>query len=226
MIEKITILLGVKDLQQSRGRVPPETRSDLIYFIQHNNRVRRFTGLDCLNEFPRHRSYIGPAMTFYLRLIPHSSQGKTIELAPETSGNGLPYGCFPHSRRTLKKENTAREVSFKHTNGYQLKNALLYICKAVMVIIENLCSLFDIVVIFGINTPWQHRQPVKIGTGNIKLGRRRAEKFELFNLLFYPPPSFFRKIPLLKAFFVFLNFSLGIIFCQSQFLFDFLQLLF
>jgi len=90
VVEEVLVLLRVEDLEQGRGRVALETGADLVDLVEHDQRVGGLAGLDRLEELARHRADVGPAVALDFSLVPHPAEGKAVELAAQTPGDGLP----------------------------------------------------------------------------------------------------------------------------------------
>ena len=67
-----------------------------------------------------------------------------------------------------------------HERRYQFQNSLFDFIQSVVVAIKNTFGFVDVVVVFGIHPPGQHRQPVQISPGDVEFGRRGFEELEFF----------------------------------------------
>src|SRR4030042_2581029 len=68
------VLLWIQYLQECRRRVTPKVHSDLIHFIQHENRVVRSCFFDSLNDPAWEGAHIGSSMTSDLSFISAPTQ--------------------------------------------------------------------------------------------------------------------------------------------------------
>lgn len=86
MVFEMAVLLRIKDFKQHRSRIASEIAADLIDLIEHENRC--FTGcFKSLNNPPRHRTDIGPAVAAQLGFIAQATDRDPDELPAECSGN-------------------------------------------------------------------------------------------------------------------------------------------
>jgi len=87
MIRKSIVLLWIKHLQQRRGRIASKIAADLVYFIQHEDRIVRFRPSQSLNDATGQSTDISAAMAADFRFVAHTAQRNAHELALQRSGN-------------------------------------------------------------------------------------------------------------------------------------------
>ena len=76
VIQEVGILLGIQQLQQSRGRVPLIATPYFVHLVNQDEWVFCLHLLETLDHFAGHRTYIRPTMTFDLSHVCHSSNTK------------------------------------------------------------------------------------------------------------------------------------------------------
>ena len=74
MIGEGVVLLRVKDLQKSRGRITFVVVAQLVQLIQHKNRIVGAGLFQALQNTTRQSADIGASMSANLCLIAHSAQ--------------------------------------------------------------------------------------------------------------------------------------------------------
>ena len=127
VVEEVNVLLGVKHFQQRRGGVTLERLTQLINFIQHDDRVFYLNLFERLNELTGHCAYIGASMAFDFSLIPHTAHRETIKLTSQRFGNRAANGGFTHPWRANQQHNRAAYIAFKGALGKELDNPLFHV---------------------------------------------------------------------------------------------------
>lgn len=67
MIQEVDVLFWIEQLQQSGRRVSLVTAPQFVDLIDEDKRVFRLRLFQTLNDFPRHGSDVGPAVTLMIK---------------------------------------------------------------------------------------------------------------------------------------------------------------
>ena len=171
VVAEFRILLGIQDFQQGRRRISPTIGTDLIEFIEQDDRIPRLGLAQRLDDASGHGSDVGPAMATNFRFVPNAAQGNSGKGSLQGPGDGSAQGCLSRSRRTHEAENRPLEIALQRKDGDVLDDPILHLFKAVMVLIENLARLADIQAVFAQPRPGQVGDPFEIGSNHSMLGR-------------------------------------------------------
>ena len=82
------VLFGVQHFQQSGRGVAPEIGTQLVHFVQHDDRVAGTGLLDGLDDAAGHGADIGTAVAADLGLVMHAAQGQTLEMTAQGPCDG------------------------------------------------------------------------------------------------------------------------------------------
>ena len=75
------VLPWIKDFQKGRRRIATKITAELVDFVEHDDRVVGAAAADVLDQSPRHRTDVGPAVAADLRLVTHTTHGDPGKLA-------------------------------------------------------------------------------------------------------------------------------------------------
>src|ERR1044071_8847433 len=87
MITERVVLFGIQHFEQSGGWIATKISSDLIYFIEHENRVVRTRLFNSLYNTSWQRANISAAMAADLRFIAHATKRNTHKVPPQRTRN-------------------------------------------------------------------------------------------------------------------------------------------
>ena len=113
MICKICVLFWVQDLQECRGRVAPKICADLVYFIQHKDRIFNPNAPKSLDDSPWHGAHIGTPVATNLCLVPYTTKGNPIEFAAQGLCNGSSQTGLSCARWPKEAEDRALGVGLE-----------------------------------------------------------------------------------------------------------------
>ena len=102
IVAERNVLLRVKNLKKRACRISLRSGTHLVNFVNHKDRRFCMRYLYSLNDFSAHRTDVCTAVTFYLRLIAHSANGKTVERLVHRICNGTSHGRFSYARRSYQ----------------------------------------------------------------------------------------------------------------------------
>mmetsp|Transcript_108233 Transcript_108233/g.231082 ORF Transcript_108233/g.231082 Transcript_108233/m.231082 type:complete len:500 (+) Transcript_108233:594-2093(+) len=136
VIQEGAVLRGVQEFQQRRCRVALMSTTDLVDLIDEHQGVVRLNLLEALDDFPWHRSDVGPPVALDLCHIVETSDAKAVELAAQGLCNGSADRRLANAGRANEAENLALHGPTQDANRYELQDPLLHIVEPVMVPIE------------------------------------------------------------------------------------------
>ena len=93
-------------------------------------------------------------MTLDLRDVCKPSNGETEELSVERTSNRLADGRLANTRRTNKTNDLAFHGPAKLANCEEFKNTILDVLQPVMILVKDLLSMSDRIVLGRVLTPW------------------------------------------------------------------------
>jgi hypothetical protein len=155
MIPEGAVLLGIQYLQQGGGRIAAVIIAELIYLIQQQHGIGAAGLLDGIDDTTGHTAYISFPMTADLRFIFDTAQRDTSIAASHRLRDTAHDGGFAHAGRAHKAEDLTIDIRRKRPNSQSFQYTLLDLLEAVVLLIEELGSLFEIYHIFGIAAPGQ-----------------------------------------------------------------------
>ena len=144
MVCERIILFGVKNLQQSAGRVSIIRSRQLVHLVQHHDGIGCTAFLDTVHDPPRHCADIGSAVAANIRFIPDTPKADPHILPLQRMGNAAADACFPGTGRTDKQENGTGLFAFQIHHGNLLYDAALDLLQTVMVGLQDFTRLFQI----------------------------------------------------------------------------------
>ena len=107
MIGEGVVLFGVQHFQQRRRRVAAIVGGHFVDLVQQEDRVTHADGLHGLDDAPRQRADIRPAVAANLGLIVHAAQRDAGELAAQRAGNRMAQRGFADAWRANQTEDGA-----------------------------------------------------------------------------------------------------------------------
>jgi len=178
MIGEHVVLFRIKHLQQGGRRIAAEIGPQLVQLVQHEHRVVRSRLLETLDDPPRQCADVGAAMAANLRFVPHATKGHPDELAPHRPGDRLAERGFAHPRRADETEDRPLHLLAQLAYRQELKYPLLYLFKAVVVLVEHCLGLLDVEGVPGRLAPGDLHHPVEEGPEHPRFGRIRMHLFK------------------------------------------------
>ena len=163
VIGKFLVLFRIEYLQQSRGRVAPESDTQLIDLVEDEDRVERPCPLHRLDDPSRQRTDIRTAVTAHFGLIAHAAKGNTHELPAKGFSDRFSQGGLSRPRRPDETQDRLPiSVRLKAADGNRFQDAVLGFFQPVMILFQHFYSVCDIQVVFRDIRPWQVENPVDI----------------------------------------------------------------
>src|SRR5438034_7397782 len=128
-------------------RRPP--RSTLFpYTTLFRSWVAGFTALQRVNDAPRERAHVGPAVAADLGFVAHAAERHPREAPPQRLRDALAQRCLPDAGRAHEAEDAAPRLRVQGAHREILQDALLHCLQVVMVTVEDLPRGLEIEVIF------------------------------------------------------------------------------
>src|ERR1700674_3990069 len=181
------VLLGIECFEQRRRRIATEVASNLVNFVEHEDRIFRLRAPYSLNDLAGQGSDVGAAMATNLRFVVPSAERQTRELASQRPRNGFTQRSFAYTRRPDETQNRPFHVGLQSPHRKVVKDAVFYFLQVIVVGVENLFRLRD----FNFSTrslrPGQDGQPLDIVSRDriIRRHRRHARQASEFLQRFF-----------------------------------------
>jgi hypothetical protein len=153
------VLLGVEHLEERGSRVAAEVRTQLVDFVEHEQRIVRACLPQALEDATRQRADVRPSMSSDLGLIANSAEREAHELATHGARDRAPQRGLACSGRADEAEDRSLGVLLELSHGEKLENALLDLLEIVVVVIKHAARVRDVEVIFGRGGPRQVDEP-------------------------------------------------------------------
>ena len=182
MVAEVIILLGIQHFEQRRRRITSEIISELVDFIQHDDRIAGARLLHRLDETTRHRPHVGTTMTPNFSLVAHAPQRDPNKLASHGPGNGSTQRRFPYTGRSRKAKDGSATVVSKTAHTEVFQNSILDRLQMRVIGIENLPGIVQIEAIRRAAVPGQIHHPVKIVPNHLSLGAIRMHPLQTTQL--------------------------------------------
>ena len=164
MIAERHVLLWIQHLKQCGSRIATHVGRHFVDLIKQEQRVFNAHFSHFLDQFTRHRTNIGPAVTANFSFITHAAQRHTDVFTSGCFSDGLSQRSFTYPRRPNQTQD--RPLDFIHTalNREILKNTVFDAFQTVMVSIEDFLSLTQIFFDLATRIPRHLNHPVDVAT--------------------------------------------------------------
>ena len=178
------VLFWIKHFQQCRRRVTAHVRRHLVDLIEQEQRVFNPHFRHLLDQFTRHRTDVGTAVTADFRFITYATQRHTDILTSGRFGDGLTQRGFTHPRRSNQAQNWA--LDFVYTALYRevLKNAVFHAFQAVVVGIQDFLRLTQVFFDLAAGVPRNLHHPLNVAAYNGRFSRHWRHHFQLLQFCF------------------------------------------
>ena len=178
------VLFWIKHFQQRRRRVTTHVRRHFVDLIEQEQRVFNAHFRHLLDQFTRHRTDVGTAVTADFRFIAYAAQRHTDILTSGRFSDGLAKRGFTHPRRSYQAQN--RAFNFVYTALYRevLKNAVFHAFQAVVVGIQDLLRLTQVFFDLAAGVPRNLHHPLNVAAYDGRFSRHRRHHFQLLQFCF------------------------------------------
>jgi hypothetical protein len=106
MIIESMILLGIKNLEHRRSRIPMIIiHADFIDFVKEENGVVNADFTETLDDKTREGSDVGSSVPSDFCFVAHAAEGNAVEFPAEGGCDGFCETCFSGAWRTDEEEN-------------------------------------------------------------------------------------------------------------------------
>ena len=110
MVFEMTVLLGIKDLQQRGSCISLVIAAQLIDLVEHHQRISDSRFAKPCRDPARHRTDVCPAMAADLRLVADSAERQSDILFVQRFGDRAADGCLAGTGRSDKAQDRARPL--------------------------------------------------------------------------------------------------------------------
>ncbi len=173
VVAERVVLLRIERLQQRARGVATEVAAQLVDLVQHEDRIVHLDTLQVLNDLPRQRADVGPAMTANLRLVVHAAERDAAELPSQRPRNAAAERGFAHARRPDKAQDRPLHIRLQTPNAQVIQDAVLHLLQAVVILVEELLGLLDVDLAGRALRPGQNGQPLHVVARQRVVRRRR-----------------------------------------------------
>ena len=98
------VLLRIERFEQRRAGIAAEIASDLVDFVQHEDRIFRLRAADALDDLSGQSADVGAAMAADFRFIVHAAERDADELAAQGARDRLAERSLADSWRSDEAE--------------------------------------------------------------------------------------------------------------------------
>ena len=138
VIAEGVVLFGIENLEESGGWIAAVVGADLVDLVEHENGIRGLGLIDSLDDAAGERADVGSAMPADLRLVAHSTEGDSDELAIESAGDGTAQRCLAYSGRADEAEDrTFHLCAAQLAHGEVFEDALFDLLQIVVILVKD-----------------------------------------------------------------------------------------
>src|SRR5205814_162337 len=114
-----------------------EIGTELVDFVQDEDRVLRLRPAQPLNDLTRQRADVGAAMPADFSLVAHAAERHAYELASKRLGDGTRQRRLADSRRSDEAENRTLDAWVQLADGQVFEDAVLGFLKPGVIGVED-----------------------------------------------------------------------------------------
>jgi hypothetical protein len=166
VVQEAVVLLRVKHLKKSARRIAIVSASNLIDFVNQNERILgadSFQSLDDLaRQCPENASArnkertlesfrlpdVGPPVTFYFCHVCQATNRETEELPVQSPGYTLSDTSLSNTRRTDQADTTPQLPDCQ-----KLQDSILHVLQSIVILVKDLLCVRDVIVLRRMLTP-------------------------------------------------------------------------
>ena len=170
MIPVCMILLAIQHFQHRSGRIAPVVSAHLVHLVQQEQRVHGLGLNQAVDDPSGHGAHVGLPMTTDLGLIPNTAQTDPGHVPVQGTGNGICNRGLTHAGRAHQTQDLGRHRGSHLTDSQRLQNPLLYLFKAVVILLQNFPCSLDVDTFFGAHIPGQLQYDIQVVPEHRTLG--------------------------------------------------------
>ncbi len=163
------VLLRVQHLQEGAAGIATEVVAQLVYLVQHEDRVLGARPPERLDDAPGQSAHVGAAVAAYLGLVAHAAQADAHEVAPHGPGDGAAQRGLAHAGRSGEAEDGPLHGRVQLAHGQVFQDAALDLVQVIVVVLQDLAGLGDVDLVGGGLVPGQGQYPVQVGVDDVVL---------------------------------------------------------
>ena len=176
------VLFGVEHFKKRRRRIAAVVGAELVDFVKQKERIAHPDLRDRLQDLARHRADVGAAMAADLAFVVHAAQGHAHELAARGARNRLAQTRLAHARGAHKAQNGRLHLVDAALHREVLKDALLHLLKAPVILVEDFGRLVQIGRHFGLLLPRELKERIEVAADDGRLGAHGLHHAKLLQL--------------------------------------------
>jgi hypothetical protein len=107
----LNVVFGIEHFQQRGRRVAAEILPELVDFVEENDGVHDFRASHRLDDPPRHRADVGPAVSANLRFVTHAAERHADEFPAERPRDRAAEGSLADAGRADEAEDLSVQAA-------------------------------------------------------------------------------------------------------------------
>ena len=111
------------------------TTTNLVDFINENERVLSLTLLQRLDDSTRKSTDIGTSVTLDLSNIRQATNREAIVLSVQSARDRLSNTCLSNTRRSNEAQDLSLDGSTQFSDGNEFENAVLHILQTIVIFV-------------------------------------------------------------------------------------------
>ena len=172
------VLPRIEHFEQGAGWIAAKVCAQFVDLIKHQHRVARAEPPQFLDQPPRHRTDVRPAVAADLRLIAQPAQADARELAAKRLGDRLAQAGLAHARRPKETEDRPATARVQFADCEVLDEPLFDFRQAIVIAVEDLLRLAQIDRLLGHHIPRQFGERLEISNDDRVIWALRRDDFE------------------------------------------------
>src|ERR1051326_3732489 len=162
VIREGIVLRRVKNLEQCRRRITAKISSNLVQFVQQNNRVPAFDTAQSLDDPARQGTNVRSSMPANFRFITHTAQRDARKFSAQRISDAAPKRSFADTGRANETENRSFDLFAALDYRKKFDQTIFDFAKAIMLLVQNPFGFCKIDLIFSLFQPWQRENPIDV----------------------------------------------------------------
>ena len=173
VIFELAILFGIEYFEQSGRRIAPHAGTDLVDFVQKEERIFHAHLGHGLDDLARHRTDVSTAVTADVARILHAAQSHAHVLAARGAGDRFTETGLADAGSAHQTQNRRLDLVDSTLHGQVFQDALLDLFQPPVIGVEDFLGLLEILVDFGLFLPGQRNQRFDVAANHRGFGVRR-----------------------------------------------------
>ena len=178
MVGKGVVLLRVEDLKQSARGISVIGDAELVYFVQHHDRIGDAALLDAVHDPAGHRADVGSAVAADISFVAHAAEAHAHIFPVQRFRDALSDTCLAGARSADEQKDRAGLLLFEIHDSDLLNDALLHFFESEVILFKNSFRLGQIDVLRLLLLPGKLRDKIQIVVEHARLSAAVRLLFE------------------------------------------------